>query len=303
MSAASQTPPEIRMIPVDLIEVMNPRDRNNKVFAEISKNIKTIGLKKPVTVTPRQRDDGSAYFLLICGEGRLKAVRTLGADVIPAVVAHVTDEDAFIMSLAENIARRQGRPLELLASINQLSKKGYTAKDIAAKTGLTLKYVQGMVTLLQNGEERLIVAVEMGTIPLNAALAIVGAKDDDAAIQTALQDAYESGALKGKRLLDARRVIEKRKALGGSSSRNRIRTHARDKVTSTSLVRTYQMEVERQKLLVKKSEFAQQRLLFVTSAFAELLADENFVNLLRAEGLESMPKYLADRVRSSGRSK
>lgn len=33
------------------------------------------------------------------------------------MVVHVADEDAFIMSLAENIAWRQGRPLELLAGI------------------------------------------------------------------------------------------------------------------------------------------------------------------------------------------
>jgi len=33
------------------------------------------------------------------------------------MVVKVSDEDAFIMSLAENIARRQCRPLELLAGI------------------------------------------------------------------------------------------------------------------------------------------------------------------------------------------
>ena len=134
----------------------------------------------------------------------------------------------------------------------------------------------------------------MGRIPLNTALAIVGAGNDDKAVQVALQDAYESGKLRGKQLLQARRVIERRQTLGRSVARGTPRK--REAVTSSSLVRTYQKEVERQKLIVKKAEFAHQRLLFVVGAMRELLADENFVNLLRAERLDVMPKYLADRV-------
>ena len=52
--------------------------------------------------------------------------------------------------------------------------------------------------------------------------------------------------------------------------------------------------------MVKKAEFAQQRLLFVVGALRQLLVDENFTNLLRAEGLDTLPKYLADRVWTNG---
>ena len=71
-------------------------------------------------------------------------------------------------------------------------------------------------------------------------------------------------------------------------------------VTSSSLIRTYQNEVGRHKLMVKKAKFAQQRLLFVVEAMRQLLADENFTNLLRAEGLETLPKYIAERVWPGG---
>ncbi|NKF85014.1 chromosome partitioning protein ParB [Ralstonia solanacearum] len=293
-------PGEIRMIPTDRIDVLNPRERNSKVFDEIVGNIKAIGLKKPITVTPRAAADGSEKFLLVCGEGRLKAFRSLGEATIPALVVHVSDEDAFIMSLAENIARRQCRPLELLAGIRQLRDSGYTPKKIAEKTGLTTAYVQGVLTLLQHGEERLLIAVEKGTIPLTAALAIVGAGDDDKAIQAALQEAYESGKLRGKQLMNARRVIERRQTLGRSASRYMI--GRRDDVTTSSLVRTYESEVERQKAMVRKAEFTQQRLLFVVGALRQLFADENFVNLLRAESLTTLPKYLAERVWPTGSS-
>jgi ParB family chromosome partitioning protein len=290
---------ELRMVPVELIEVLNTRRRNSHAFAEIVGNIKAIGLKKPICVTPRTRADGSAYFLLVCGEGRLKAFRSLGEAAIPALVVDVNDEDAFIMGLTENIARRQSRAIELLGGIEQLRDRGYNPKTIAAKTGLTLGYVQGILTLLQHGEQRLLAAVQKGDIPLNASLAIVGAGDDDKAVQAALQDAYETGKLRGRRLNDARRMLERRTSLGRTLA-HRMPRNAPE-VTTSSLVRNYEREVARQKRLVRNQEFAQQRLLFVVSALQRLFADENFLNLLRAEGLETLPKYLAERVRTEGR--
>lgn len=297
---STSRPGRIQIIPVEKVEVLNPRERNGRVFEEIVGNIKTIGLKKPITVTPRTGPDGEERYLLVCGEGRLKAFKSLGEATIPALVIEVSDEEAFIMSLAENIARRQSRPLELLAGIEALRDKGYDKKVIAAKTGLTLEYVNGILTLLQHGEERLLVAVQKGRIPLNAALAIVGAGDDDKAVQAALHDAYESGKLRGKNLLAARRIIERRQTLGRSVARGVPRKRA--DVTASSLVRTYQREVDRQRLMVKKAEFCQQRLLFVGEALRQLLADENFTNLLRAEGLSTLPKYLADRIATGGTS-
>lgn len=291
-------PGKIQMIPVDKVEVLNPRERNGRVFEEIVGNIKTIGLKKPITVTPRTGPDGEERYLLVCGEGRLKAFKSLGETTIPALVIEVSDEDAFIMSLAENIARRQRRPLEFLVGIEALRDKGYDKKVIAEKTGLTVEYVHGILTLLRHGEERLLVGVEKGRIPLNAALAIVGAGDDDKAVQAALHDAYESGKLRGKHLLAARRVIERRQTLGRSVARGTPRKRA--DVTTSSLVRTYQREVERQRMMVKKAEFSQQRLLFVVGALRQLLVDENFTNLLRAKSLSTLPKYLADRVGAGG---
>lgn len=297
---AKLEPGEMTMIPIDKIDVLNPRERNKIAFEEIVGNIKSIGLKKPITVARRTAPNGSERYLLICGEGRMKAFRSLGETTIPALVVKVSDEDALIMSLAENIARRKYRSLELLAGIEQLREKGYDKKVIAEKIGLTAEYVQGILVLLKSGEERLLVAVEKGSIPLNAALTIVGAGDDDKAVQAALQDAYESGKLRGKQLIHARRVIERRLTLGRSVARGTSRKI--QDVTSSSLVRTYQKEVDRQRLMIRKAEFAQQRLLIVVGALRQLLADEHFTTLLRAEGLESLPKYLAERVWPVGRA-
>ena len=293
-------PPEsVTLVPINRIEILNSRDRNMKVFEEIVDNIRTIGLKKPITVAerPSNEEDGGPRYVLVCGEGRLNAFRILGETHIPALVVDVSDEDAFIMSLAENIARRGYRPLEILADIELLRKRGYSAEIIIQKTGLSPKYVKDIVFLLDKGEERLIEGVQRGTIPLTTALEIARAnengQDGDANLGDLLQEAYENGQLKGRQIIEAKRLIEKRQEHGPASPN---RDQIKPPTSSYSLVRTYQKEVERQRKMVLKAEHAHQRLLLVVQGLKKLFADDNFVNLLRAEGLDTLPKYLAERI-------
>ena len=287
----------LQMIPLDQIVVLNPRDRNNRVFEEIVGNIKKLGLKKPITVTRRTNLGEGKQYLLICGEGRMNALKAMGETTIPALVVEASNEDAYIMSLSENIARRNCRPLELLSGIDQLRRSGYDKKVIAQKTGLSLDYVKGVLLLLEQGEERLLSAVVGGRVPLNVAIAIVRASSDEE-VQAVLQEAYESEELRGPQLMHMRHIIQRRSVLGRSLAHRPSRKIT--PITTSSLKRAYQNLAEQQKLLIKKSEFAQQRLLFVTEALRQLLADEHFSNLLRAEGLDTLPKYLADRVWAGG---
>jgi ParB family chromosome partitioning protein len=48
--------------------------------------------------------------------------------------------------------------------------------------------------------------------------------------------------------------------------------------------------------MVSKAGLAQRRFAFAVGALRQLLADKNFTTLLRAEGIDSFPKFLADRV-------
>jgi ParB family chromosome partitioning protein len=67
-------------------------------------------------------------------------------------------------------------------------------------------------------------------------------------------------------------------------------------MTAADLMQVYQREAEKQRLLVKKSDFTQIRLLFIVEALKDLLSNEGFINLLRAEGLATMPRALTARV-------
>jgi ParB family chromosome partitioning protein len=247
-----------------------------------------VGLKKPITVT--RISNRNRPYQLICGEGRIQAFKQLGATEIPARIIDVNKEEALIMSLVENIARRQHRAMEFLSCIERLSDLGYDKHAISKKTGLVPEYIQGILTLLKNGEERLLYAVEQKKIPLSVALNISKTTDNNSDIQIALQEAYESGDLKGHQLLQAKRVIERRQLVGKNLSyAPNSRT---SKISANDVVKTYQKEVERVHNFVKRANHTQQVLAFIAGAISHLRKDENFFNLLRAESLDTLPQYL-----------
>jgi ParB family chromosome partitioning protein len=290
--------PVVEQIPIDMVTVVNPRARNRWVFGEIINNIAELGLKRPITVTRRYLSDGARYEL-VCGQGRLEAYRALGQRDIPAVVIDVDKEDCMLMSLVENIARRQHRAIDLLHDIEGMKRRGYREEDIARKTGLSVEYVRGVVRLLETGEHRLLRAVESGQMSVSVAVEI--AETDDEGAQRALQQAYESKLLRGRKLLTAKRLIEQRRRRGKGFQVNGSRCP--QPLSSTELVRAYRDDVDKKRLLVKKADLTRDRLVFVTEALRKLLSDENFLTLLRAEGFDTIPQNLANRIQPTGQTR
>lgn len=288
----------VQMIPIERIAVVNPRARGKSKFQQIVANIAKLGLKRPITVAKRGVKDDQPQYDLVCGQGRIEAFKALGATSVPAIVVEATKDDLLLMSLAENLARRRHTTVELAREITALKDRGYKFDEIARKTDLDESYVRGIVRLLKKGEERLLQAVEKGQIPISIAITIASADDED--VQRALAEAYESKNLRGKALLHARRLIEKRRTCGKALRRGVRRRDGKD-VSSVHIVRAYKRETSRQKLTIQKSKICETRLLFVVSAMKQLLADDGFVTLLRAESLDTLPQFLADQVKGKAR--
>jgi ParB family chromosome partitioning protein len=282
--------PSIQLIPTDRIAILNPRSRSAKVFNEIVTSIKRLGLKRPITVTRRSGEEENGYDL-VCGQGRLEAYQALGRTEIPALVINASAEDCLVMSLVENCARRSNRPLEFLHSISDLDRRGYDEVEISRKIDLSVDYVRDVLRLLKKGELRLLRAVETGHIPVSVAVQIADA--DDAGIQHALQQAYEANLLRGRKLFIAKKIVAQRRRRGKAAY---VDERPRDAVSPENLVRAYRDDTDRKRLLIRKSEAAHDRLMLVVAALRDLLADEDFVALLRAEQLDSLPRNLADRI-------
>jgi len=286
---------KIQVVPIDQITVVNSRTRGQVKFKQIVANIANIGLKKPITVARREGKDGQVRYELVCGEGRLLALKALGQSEVPVLIVEGSKEDLLLSGLAENVARRQYTTIEAARQIAAMKDRGDKPADIAKKVDLDVTYVNGILRLLKHGEDRLLVAVEKRQLPLSVAIAICGSSDQD--VQRAMTEAYERGELRGKALLRAKRLIDQRRTRGkgrrGPASKS-------EGVTVTTLVKAYKKETARQQMALGRARLCETRLRFVVSAVKKLLADESLVNLLRAEGLATLPQPLAEQIQGVG---
>lgn len=279
---------DVQLIPLDRIRILNPRYRDKKKFERIVASIQSLGLKKPIKISRRSVKDGEdPGYDLVCGQGRIEAFRALGYREIPAIVVEVCKEDRLLMSLVENMARRFPRPMDLILEIERLKKLGYSNVAIGKKLDVADTFVGGLLALRKSGEHRLLDAALKGRVPLGVAIDI--AKTDGKEAQQGLLRAYESRQLNMTSIRMVKKLLEQRQFFGKGLERGRRpKRH-----TADGLVHAYKKESQRQKLLVKKAKVCEAKLVFLQAAFKKLLVDEDFINLLRAEGLATVPKFIA----------
>jgi ParB family chromosome partitioning protein len=288
------TSPKIELIPIAEIRIVNPRTRNRKTFQNITANIAKVGLKKPVTVCPRALEADGTRYDLVCGQGRLESVRELGDAMIPAIISGATEEQRYLMSLVENLARRPPSTSELLREVKRLNLERLSAPAIAERLGLDRTYIYGVLQLLRHGEESLIERVEAGRLPIDVAVTIAAGKDS--AIQNALSEAYESGVLRGGKLRAVQQLINQRKGTP-------ILKSGSQPLTAADLIRTYEQHTQEQRALVRRSVIVTERLAALKSSLRRLNSDENFLTLLRAEGIRPFPEALMAQSVPSGEAR
>lgn len=288
---------KIVMVSIEAISVVNPRVRNSKTHQEITDNIQRVGLKRPITV---RRIDGSVdRYALVCGQGRLESYRLLGQQEIPAIILDTDEETGHVMSIVENVARRNPRASETLSQVAALRQRGYSDAEIGKKIGCTASWVTHVANLLEKGEKRLLAAAEAGYIPLHLAVSISRAADSDA--QQLLLDAYNSGELKGKKVSIMRRILEQRARSGKHGNNDMFgRANTKKKLSPEELTKLYQRDAEKHRLIQKKAEYTQNMLLVTCEIFKELFATSAFVELLKSENLTSVPQPLSGSARSGG---
>lgn len=287
---------QVVMIPVNAIVVVNPRIRNKKTHREITENIQRVGLKRPIEV--RRMAGEPDKYALVCGQGRLESFKVLGQTEIPAILLDVDEDTGLIMSVVENVARRNPLASEMLAQVDTLRKKGYSDAEIGKKVGYTASWVNMVGTLLERGEKRLLAAAEAGHIPLHLAIDISRASDSEA--QNLLLDAVNSGEIKGKKVAAIRRILEQRSRIGKGTNEQAGRAIKRKKLSPDDLMRLYQRDADRHKLIQFKAERVSTSLLVVNEIFKDLFADPDFVRVVKAEGLVTVPQPLADAANRGG---
>lgn len=283
----------IEMIPIERIVVLNPRARDPKKFAEIVDNIRKVGLKQPIKVSRTRGADGEVAYNLVCGQGRMEAFQALEQTEIPAIVTDLSEEDSMVASLVENIARSQPLPGDLFRAIGDLVKQGYSNTKIGAMIGYSATHVGRIRRLLKAGEERLLIAVETGKMPLSVAVAISAEEDDQA--QEILVKAYNQGELTLSQMPRAKSAIEHRERYGKALKRDTRERQPTSKAYD-ALTRRLKEAVKNHGALITSANTASERLGVLVQGLRMLLSEDHFLTLLRAEQVQSMPAPLAHLV-------
>ncbi|WP_067622097.1 nucleoid occlusion protein [Alicyclobacillus acidiphilus] len=146
-STSSHTHTQVVEIPVQEI-VSNPYQPrtifNQEAIEELAKTIHTHGVIQPIVV--RKKDRG---YELIAGERRLRAVRHLGWETIPAIIRDMNDAQTASAALIENLQREGLTPIEEAVAYQQLLElHGLTQESLAQRLGKGQSTIANKLRLL-----------------------------------------------------------------------------------------------------------------------------------------------------------
>ena len=168
---------EIREIPVDLIRPGSQQARRHFDAAslqELAESIGESGVVQPIVL--RTRVWG---YELLAGERRWRAAQLAGLHEIPAIIRDdLSDTEAFVVGLIENLQRESLTPMETAAGLKRLGEIfALTHVEIGRRIGKSREYVTNYLRLLNLSPEvgRL---VNEGHIMLGHAKVLAGVPHD-----------------------------------------------------------------------------------------------------------------------------
>ena len=132
-------------------EVEPNRNQPRKIFnesglEELAKSIEQNGIIQPILVRPMT--DGS--YQLIAGERRWRAARMAGLTEVPVTIREMSDEEASIFALIENLQREDLNPVEEAEGLKSLIESyGFTQEEAADKVGKSRTAVTNTLRLLK----------------------------------------------------------------------------------------------------------------------------------------------------------
>ncbi|MCR5485580.1 MAG: ParB/RepB/Spo0J family partition protein [Clostridiales bacterium] len=136
---------------IKLMDIEPNRGQPRKTFdddslSELTESISKYGVLQPLLVRPVA---GGTYSL-VAGERRWRAARLAGLTEVPAVVREMTDDEAAVFSLIENLQREDLNPLEEALGYKKLMDDfSLTQEEAAEKVGKSRPAVANSLRLLK----------------------------------------------------------------------------------------------------------------------------------------------------------
>jgi len=151
-------------------------DFDRKALQELKESIREKGIIQPITV----RNSGDGYEL-IAGERRLRAVRDLGLERVPAYIISVeTKEEMLELAIIENVQREKLNPIEQAKAFQRLIDEcSLTQEEVAKKIGKDRTTITNVIRLLKLPAE-IQKSVQTEEITMGHARSLLSVEDQDA---------------------------------------------------------------------------------------------------------------------------
>jgi ParB family chromosome partitioning protein len=137
------TYPEIPLTQIDRNPGQPRKHFDTDLLAELAASIEANGLLEPIIVRP-----AGDRFIIIAGERRWRASQMAGLTVVPTRVMDLPEDDAFVLSVAENVNRSDMTVMEEAEAYAQLRRYGRTTEEIARLFGKRRDMIDARLTLL-----------------------------------------------------------------------------------------------------------------------------------------------------------
>lgn len=150
------------------------KEFDEKALSELSKSIEKNGVIQPILVRPVT---GGAYQI-VAGERRWRAARMAGLQEVPVVIREMSDEDAAVFALIENLQREDLNPVEEAEGIRSLIEEfGMTQEEAADRVGKSRTAVTNTLRLLKLPAD-ILSMVAKGKITAGHARALISLSDE-----------------------------------------------------------------------------------------------------------------------------
>lgn len=150
------------------------KEFDEKALSELSKSIEKNGVIQPILVRPVT---GGAYQI-VAGERRWRAARMAGLTEVPVVIREMSDEDAAVFALIENLQREDLNPVEEAEGIRSLIEEfGMTQEEAADRVGKSRTAVTNTLRLLKL-PANILSMVAQGKITAGHARALISLEDE-----------------------------------------------------------------------------------------------------------------------------
>jgi len=127
-----------------------PRQNYDEAKLEdLKASIKEKGVLQPILV--RKHENG---YEVVAGERRLRAAKALGIEQVPVIIKNVTDREALVLALVENIQREELNAIEEAMGFKRLMEEfQFTQEAIAEAIGKDRSTVTNLLRLLRLPDE------------------------------------------------------------------------------------------------------------------------------------------------------